>query len=183
MKYWLTQLLTGILVGTHLLPASAEGFSEALTQSALIQTVLAENPGIDAFEAAEQAAIARINPAGALDAPMLSTSVAPRQFGGSSEIDRSFNLELSQFLPWPDKRTERATAVRLNPALPASAAKDNRALTLETLQSLELYRDELPPLAKDALEATIAVNSGLNVLPHRARCMWFIYTEYKHATR
>ncbi|MEX2516460.1 MAG: hypothetical protein WD572_06055 [Gammaproteobacteria bacterium] len=89
MNYRLIQLLVTMLMGGYGLPAAAAELSGPLTREQLIQTVVAENPGIAALEAAEQATIARIEPAGDLDDPMLSTSVAPRQFGGSGEINRS----------------------------------------------------------------------------------------------
>lgn len=83
-----------------------------LNRDDLIQAVIVRNAGVEALQAAENAAVERIEPAGALDDPMLSSSVAPRQFAGTGEIDRSFSLEISQSLPWPGKRADRADAAR-----------------------------------------------------------------------
>lgn len=96
---------------------NAEADTDLLTaeqwdRSDLIQAVFARNPGIDALREAETAAVARIEPAGALDDPMLSTSVAPRQFDGRGMVDRSYNLEISQSLPWPGKLADRAETAR-----------------------------------------------------------------------
>jgi len=119
--YMITRLTIAILVAWPLsTPAAPVGqssesesrLSAPLNRDALIHAVLGVNPGMEALQAAENAAVARIEPAGALDDPMLSTSVAPRQFGGSGELDRSFTLELSQSLPWPGKLADRADAAR-----------------------------------------------------------------------
>lgn len=86
--------------------------SEQWDRNDLIQAVFARNPGIDALREAETAAVARIEPAGALDDPMLSTSVAPRQYDSRGMADRGFNLEISQALPWPGKLADRAETAR-----------------------------------------------------------------------
>ncbi len=132
MKIRFTPLLLGLLIVKGLPLASAAELGEPLEREQLIAAVLAGNASIDALEAAEQAAVLRIEPAGALDDPMLSTSIAPRQFDGGGEMDRSFSLELSQNLPWPGKRTDREAVARAESRV-AGAQIESRKLRLREL--------------------------------------------------
>lgn len=77
---------------------------EPLTAEALIAWVLRENAGLDAVEAAAQAAGHRIELAGALDDPMLSLGAAPRSSGRS--------LDFSQRFPWPGTLKAREDVAR-----------------------------------------------------------------------
>ena len=73
-----------------------------LTVESLVSAVLEQNPRLRAAEAAAEAALYRIDPAGSLDDPMLSYSVAPRS------ADQ--NIEFMQRLPWPGTLRAREAA-------------------------------------------------------------------------
>lgn len=73
-----------------------------LTVETLVSAVLAENPRLRATQAAAEAAAYRIDPAGALDDPMLSYTTAPR----SSDQ----NIDFMQRLPWPGTLRAREAA-------------------------------------------------------------------------
>lgn len=79
--------------GAH---TSAAGFSA----ESLVQQVLQRNPGIEAMQAAADAAGARIEAAGALDDPMVSYAVAPNTAGGPRQ-GLNQNVQISQRFPWP----------------------------------------------------------------------------------
>ncbi|HEX7011533.1 MAG TPA: TolC family protein [Steroidobacteraceae bacterium] len=96
---------------------------EPLTADALVAWVLRENRGLDAAEAAAQAAAYRIEPAGSLDDPMLNVGAAPR----SSEQ----NIDFSQRLPWPGTLKAREAAARYE----ATAADFNVGVERLTLAS------------------------------------------------
>ena len=96
--------------------APLEGESVAspagLTPDRLVQEVLQRNPGIEAMQAASDAAGARIESAGALDDPMVSYAMAPQTVGGPRQ-GLNQNVQLSQKFPWPgtlDLRGRMATA-------------------------------------------------------------------------
>jgi len=117
MNSYLARLMTAVLFSwISVLPATAAGpvlpQHGIMNRDTLVRAVIAENPGIEALRSAESAAIARIEPAGALDDPMLSTGLTPLQFGGDGMADRSYTLELSQSLPWPGKLADRADTAR-----------------------------------------------------------------------
>jgi outer membrane protein TolC len=79
--------------GAH---TSATGFSAEL----LVQQVLHRNPGIEAMQAAADAAGARVESAGALDDPMVSYAAAPNTAGGPRQ-GLNQNVQISQRFPWP----------------------------------------------------------------------------------
>ena len=82
----------------------------------LVQKVLQRNPGIDAMQAAADAASARIESAGALDDPMVSYAVAPNTAGGPRQ-GLNQNAQISQKFHWPgtlDLRSRAATAEALS---------------------------------------------------------------------
>lgn len=86
----------------------AAGFSADV----LVQQVLQRNPGIEAMQAAADAAGARVESAGALDDPMVSYAVAPNTAGGPRQ-GLNQNVQISQKFPWPgtlDLRSRMATA-------------------------------------------------------------------------
>jgi cobalt-zinc-cadmium efflux system outer membrane protein len=86
--------------------------SAGLTPDRLVQEVLQRNPGIDAMQAASDAAGARIESAGALDDPMVSYAMAPNTAGGPRQ-GLNQNVQVSQKFPWPgtlDLRSRMATA-------------------------------------------------------------------------
>lgn len=71
---------------------------EPLTAEQLVAAVLHRNAGLEAVRAAVEAAEARIEPAGALDDPMLSLTAAPGTFG--SELGGRGEVQISQAIPW-----------------------------------------------------------------------------------
>ena len=86
--------------------------SAGLTPDLLVQKVLQRNPGIEAMQAASDAAGARIESAGALDDPMVSYAIAPNTAGGPRQ-GLNQNVQFSQKFPWPgtlDLRSRMATA-------------------------------------------------------------------------
>ncbi len=80
--------------------------NQQLTPRQLVDAVLARNPTLPAMQAAWQAAQSRIEPAAALDDPLLSYATAPRT-ASAGDQDFGQKLELSQKLPWPGKRRLR----------------------------------------------------------------------------
>lgn len=111
-----------LLVGL-LLPAVATPLPDLLsgnrllTAQRLVKAVLARNPSVPGLRSAAQAAAARVEPAGALDDPMVSYTFAPETIGGiesASGPDRGFNqsVDLSQEIPWPGTLALREDAAR-----------------------------------------------------------------------
>ena len=105
-----------VVVPRAALVAPAEDESVAspagLTPDRLVQEVLQSNPGIEAMQAASDAAGARIESAGALDDPMVSYAMAPNTAGGPRQ-GLNQNVQFSQKFPWPgtlDLRSRMATA-------------------------------------------------------------------------
>ena len=91
---------------------AAQTSAAGLSADVLVQHVLQRNPGIEAMQAAADAAGARIESAGALDDPMVSYAVAPDTAGGPRQ-GLNQNVQISQRFPWPgtlDLRTRVATA-------------------------------------------------------------------------
>ena len=88
---------------------SLRGASE-LSRGALVASVLARNPTIDAARSAWRAALARYPQATALADPTFSYATRPRSYG-SDQVDPANDVALSQALPFPGKlglRGERA---------------------------------------------------------------------------
>lgn len=101
--------LTGM--GSPGLAAEADDLAnlETITANRLVEAVLAQNPLLPAMESAWESAQDRIEPAGALDDPMLSSTLAPETLTDPG-VDDGFNIQLSQRLPWPGKRGLRREA-------------------------------------------------------------------------
>lgn len=76
--------------------------AESLERAALIEAVLARNPGVEAARQAWRAAVEKYPAAGALEDPMLSYELAPLSIGGDAPFGQ--RVELSQTLPFPGKR-------------------------------------------------------------------------------
>ncbi|MGH8502922.1 MAG: TolC family protein [Gammaproteobacteria bacterium] len=72
---------------------------EPLTAQRLVETVLKRNPGIEALNAAVINAASRVEPAGALDDPMLAYTLAPQTIGDGERLNQ--DIQLSQEIPWP----------------------------------------------------------------------------------
>ncbi|HUW28079.1 MAG TPA: TolC family protein [Sulfuriferula sp.] len=95
-----------------IIPDAAAGTTAGLSADRLVQQVLQRNPGIEAMQAAADAANARIESAGALDDPMVSYVVAPNTAGGPRQ-GLNQNAQISQKFPWPGTlalRSRMATA-------------------------------------------------------------------------
>jgi len=101
-------------------------YAERLTAEKLASRVLRVNPGLVALEAAAEAAAFRVGPAGSLDDPTLSYSVAPL----TADADRSINqrFEVNQKIPWPGTLAARENAAHNN------AVAVDRALTANQLR-------------------------------------------------
>lgn len=74
---------------------------ETLTVGFLVEQVLERNPGHAELDAAVSEARSRILPAGSLDDPQLSYSLAPQTFAGNTADRFRQTIELSQSIPWP----------------------------------------------------------------------------------
>jgi outer membrane protein TolC len=88
-----------------------------LISQQLVKAVLERNPSLPALRAAAQAAASRVEPAGALDDPMVSYAFAPQTIGGIENPtgpDRGLNqsIDLSQEIPWPGTLGLREDAAR-----------------------------------------------------------------------
>jgi len=81
---------------------------DRLTPQALADVLESVNPDLQAMAAAADAAMQRIEPAGALGDPMLTYAIAPNTIG--SDINVRHIGQLSQPLPWPGKRGLRRAA-------------------------------------------------------------------------
>jgi outer membrane protein TolC len=86
--------------GSGTIADAAAGSAAGLSAERLVQRVLQRNPGIEAMQAAADAASARIESAAALDDPMVSYVVAPATAGGPRQ-GLNQNAQVSQKLPWP----------------------------------------------------------------------------------
>ncbi|MBA3562592.1 MAG: TolC family protein [Gammaproteobacteria bacterium] len=106
---------------------------ERVSTETLTRAVLARNAGLDAMQAALEAARARVVPAGALEDPTLTYGVAPQTVGGFRTPGGDYRgpnqrIEISQALPWPGKLDLRAEAARLEAD---AAGEDVEALRLD----------------------------------------------------
>lgn len=90
-------------------PKATRHLDAELSVDRLVQQVLQRNPGIEAMQAAADAAGARIESAGALDDPMLSYVVAPNTAGGPRQ-GLNQNVQVSQKFPWPGTLALRSRA-------------------------------------------------------------------------
>lgn len=92
-----------------------------LTAEQLASWVLEANPGLAAIQAAVEAAAYRIDPAGALDDPVLSYGLAPLTHDSNRGLNQRFDF--SQKIPWPGTLAAREAVAR-NDALAASSGAD-----------------------------------------------------------
>lgn len=90
-------------------PKATRHLDAELSVDRLVQQVLQRNPGIEAMQAAADAAGARIESAGALDDPMVSYVVAPNTAGGPHQ-GLNQNVQVSQRFPWPGTLALRSRA-------------------------------------------------------------------------
>ena len=104
------------------------GTSSMLTPDRLIAVVLRDNPNLAEAEEAAFAAAERVQPAGALDDPVLSYALAPETIGNRN-LDTGQRIEVSQLFPWPGKLNARKDAARER-ASAAATATESRRLTI-----------------------------------------------------
>lgn len=103
------------------------GTGQHLTAEQLVSWVLEANPGLAAIQAAAEAAAYRIDPAGALDDPVLSYGVAPLTHESNRGLNQKFDF--SQKIPWPGTLAARKTAAR-HDAFAASRGVDKLQLRI-----------------------------------------------------
>lgn len=153
--------------------ADATSFTtaESLERAALIEAVLARNPGVEAARQAWHAAVEKYPAAGALEDPMLSYELAPLSIGG--DVPFGQRLELSQKLPFPGKRrlagqaalaeAEAAEAdygaMRVELTEMASSLYDDYYVTARALEVNAHHHDLLETMKKGAI-AQITVGHG-----------------------
>lgn len=95
------------------LPDGTQSVAAEFSVDRLVQQVLRRNPGSRAMQATTDVASVRIEPAGALDGPMVSHAVVPNTPGGPSQGLLNQNAQISQKFPWPGTlalRNLRATS-------------------------------------------------------------------------
>lgn len=110
-------------------PSAANAF-EPLSADAFTEAVLARNASLEAMRQAVVEAVAGIEPAGSLDDPMLTLSVAPNTFGNSGAPSGRGVVQLSQALPWWGTLDAREAAAR---AEAEAARHDLEALQLRLI--------------------------------------------------
>ncbi len=93
---------------------AAELFDLPLDIDALIEAVLSRNSGLESQRLRVAATEELVSSAGALDDPLVNYMIAPASFGDSipSNLGNALgvrqNIQLSQSIPWPGKRTLRS---------------------------------------------------------------------------
>lgn len=107
---------------------------QVLTAEQLVDAVLARNAGLQGLTAAADAANYRIEPAGALDDPMLTYAGAPKTAGGPRGFQE--RVELSQSLPWPGKLGLREDVARARAEGEEQSLADGRLTLKATTKSL-----------------------------------------------
>jgi len=108
--------------------------AKSLTAEQLIAAVLARNPGLQGLAAAAEAASYRIEPAGALDDPILTYVGAPETTAGLRDLQG--RVELSQSLPWPGKLGLRENAARARSEGEQQTLFNARLVLMATTKSL-----------------------------------------------
>lgn len=81
-----------------------------LTSQQLVKAVLERNPSLPRLRAAAEAAAFRAEPAGSLDDPVLSYTLAPQTIGSGARLSQA--VDLSQEIPWPGTLRLREGAAR-----------------------------------------------------------------------
>lgn len=104
--------------------------SGVLTSEALAGLAIERNAGLEAAQAAAEAAAHRIKPAGSLDDPSLSYAAAPATLGSDEGLDH--RTEISQRLPWPGTLAARETRAR-HEALAVERDSDSLRLNIVAL--------------------------------------------------
>lgn len=158
--------------------ATAEGYdpfagTAVLSRPALVASVLARNPGLEAARATWQAALARYPQEVALPDPSFGYGVRPRSFS-SDEVDPAQDFELSQAFPFPgklglrgemalasaDAAGESVAAERLRLAALASTLFDEYWLVTRALETNAEHQALLDELYEVALARYAAGNGS-----------------------
>jgi outer membrane protein TolC len=130
------------------MPDGMQSLPDPLSAQDFTAAVLAHNATLEAMRQAVIAAVAQIRPAGALDDPRLSVSVAPASFG-SSAMTPGADIEVSQTLPWWGSLEAKKDAAR---AEAAAAGYD-----------LDGLRLRLTALARGAFSDWVYVRRALDI--------------------
>lgn len=117
--------------------ASLFAEAEVLDRGALIESVLARNPDVDAAREGLRAALAEVDAATSLDDPMISYEVAPLSVAGEAHFGQ--RVEIRQPLPFPGKRRLAGEAAL---AMAEAEAAEIEMVQLELAQmTSELFDD------------------------------------------
>jgi len=128
------RFIAACLLASLTLPTRATDLrfdAEPLTAQRLVETVLDRNPGLQALRAAVTEAASRVEPAGALEDPMLAYNVAPQTIAGQR---LSQAVDLSQEIPWPGTLALREDAARSEAE---AAGQDLADLRLEIIAAVK----------------------------------------------
>lgn len=109
-----------------------------LSRSAVVETVLARNPSLEAARQSARAALAGYRRQTALEDPMLEYELAPLSLGGDAELGHS--VRITQRLPWPGKR---AAAGELVLAEAEAAASERQVARVELAAMASMLFDRL----------------------------------------
>ncbi len=105
---------------------------EVFSAKALVEAALARNPGLDEVRAAVEAAESKVVPAGSLNDPMLSFTVAPNTF--DTAMGTRGQIQVSQAFPWWGMLDAREDAAR---AKAKAAAQDVASLKLRLIAAVQ----------------------------------------------
>lgn len=122
-------LLMGSSAGSALAGDDLFAGATELEASRLVELVQTRNANLEAARAAAGEAATRVVPAGSLDDPMLSYSLAPATIG-TRDIGTRQGFEVSQALPWPGTLSARKAKAR---AESEAAQDETAALVLQVI--------------------------------------------------
>jgi outer membrane protein, heavy metal efflux system len=105
-----------------------------LTESALIEEVLRQNPTLEEMRAAVAAAEAKAPQAASLDDPTVTLWTAPGSYS-SDHVNAAARLEIAQKLPWPGKRELRGAAAAAEAGAAARDLEDARLRLVEATRA------------------------------------------------
>jgi len=128
-----------------------------LDRDALVASVLARNPDLEAARATWRAMLLEYASATSLPDPMASYGIAPLSVGSSAAFGQ--RVELSQAVPWPGKRRLAGEAVT---AEAEAASADYAALRLELAEAAVFAYDDLYVAAR-----ALAINQQHRALLER----------------
>lgn len=129
--------------------------STELDRGALIASVLARNPDVDAAREGLRAALAEVDIATGLDDPMVSYEVAPLSVAGDAPFGQ--RVEIRQPLPFPGKR-------RL-------AGEAALAMAEAEAAEIEMVRLELAQMASEMYDEYYVVARALAINEHHGALM------------